>query len=89
MAKPFQRKLPMSAALRPGGQGTVPPEQSTEGREVFNIGAMKPPGGTRAPSGPTVIGKGVKMPKVPSPPKLPAAPKTQKMPTTPKMPKFK
>ncbi len=88
MAKGFQRKLPMSAALRQGGEGVVNPQDVKTG-DVFGTKGIEAPATTPAPSGPTTIGKGVKAPKPPSPPKLPAAPKSLRPPAAPKMPKFK
>ena len=82
----YKKQLPTSRALRPGGEGTVPPSKSDS--DVFNLGSMKGPKET-GPSGPTKIGKGVSMPKIP---KAPSAPKMLKAPTgikQPKQPKFR
>ena len=87
MAK-FQKKLPMSAALRQGGEGVINPQDVKKG-DVFDMGSVEAPRSPRDPVGPTQIGKGVKAPKPPSPPKLPAGPKTLKPPSMPKLGKFK
>ena len=86
----FKKKLPMSAALRQGGEGTVPPPKARS----ISLGTSKggggqfgiKPGGPNAgvkPKGPTQLGAGVKMPKEPS---LPRAPTIGRQPAAPKLP---
>jgi hypothetical protein len=68
-------KNPMSAAVRPGGPGTVKP-----GSAKLNLGSLGGPKQPKTPGGPTKIGKGVPMAnfrgggstsKIPKMPKLP------------------
>jgi hypothetical protein len=76
------QKNPMSAAVRPGGPGTVSPKKAAAGGGdgAFGIGALK---GPKMPplGGSTIIGKGVPAPKfakgggVPTIPKLPKIPR--------------
>jgi hypothetical protein len=91
----FQKKLPMSSALRPGGEGVVPPPK---GGDPFNLGSIKGPKNVAKPEGPTKIGKGipklasgggVKAVKAVQMPKMPASIKSPGFPKFPKAPKFK
>lgn len=85
MAGGFKKKLPMSAALRQGGAGTVPPPKPGGGSGGgFDIGSLKGPSlgpsASNAPKAPTKIGQGVPTPKmrgggVPTIPKMPKIPK--------------
>lgn len=86
----FKKKLPMSAAMRQGGEGTVPPPKprSSSLGSAKGSGGMfgiKPgaPGAGAKPKGPTQLGAGVKMPKEPS---LPKAPTIGRQPAAPKLP---
>ena len=63
---PFQKKLPMSAALRQGGEGVVDPQDV---KSAPTLGALK----QARPKMPS-------MPKAPSGPKAPRAPQMPKMP---------
>jgi hypothetical protein len=95
----FKKKLPMSAALRQGGEGTVPPPKprakslgsSFGGAGEFGI--QKPPKGAGGvPGKPTQVGGGISMNKAQSAAKAPTAPNIKvgpKMPSMPKMPKIK
>jgi hypothetical protein len=92
---PYQKKLPMSSALRPGGEGVVPP---AKGGDAFNLGSIKGPKNIPKPSGPTKIGKGVpamasgggvKAVKAVSMPKMPQMIKSPGFPKSPKSPRFK
>jgi hypothetical protein len=91
----FQKKLPMSSALRPGGEGVVPPPK---GGDPFNLGSIKGPKNVAKPEGPTKIGKGipklergggVKAVKAVQMPKMPETIKSPGFPKFPKAPKFK
>jgi len=67
----------MSAAMRPGGFGTVPPVKPTgQVKSVgkFDLGSLKGPKDAINPGSSTKIGKGVSAPKAPSPPKAPKPP---------------
>jgi len=77
----FQKKLPMSAALRQGGEGVVPPPK---GGDPFDLGKIKGPKNVAKPAGPTKIGKGVPAPKFAKGgsvlPKMPSMTKVTKVP---------
>lgn len=83
---PFQKKLPLSAALRPGGQGVVNPKDVQTGEDTFDLGSIKGPKSRQGPKGPTQIGKGVTMPKQP---RHPTGPKPPRAPQMPKIGKFR
>lgn len=53
----YKKKLPMSSALRPGGEGVVKPKAPPN-----FLGSMKGPKNTK-PGGPTELGEGIKIPK--------------------------
>lgn len=81
-------KNPMSAAVRPGGPGTVEPKKAGTSDKAFGIGALKGPK-TPTPGGETIIGKGVPTPKFRGGGGVPTIPKMPKMPKMPKGPRFK
>jgi hypothetical protein len=58
---PYQKKLPMSAALRQGGEGVIPPPK---GGNPFSLGDIKGPKNIAKPPSSTKIGKGVPIPKL-------------------------
>jgi hypothetical protein len=95
MAGGFKKKLPMSAAMRQGGEGTVPPPRprskslgsSLGGAGQFGI--QRGSKSTGAPSGPTNLGGGVSMNKAQSAPKAPTLPNIKAGPKLPSMPKIK
>lgn len=91
----YQKKLPMSSALRPGGEGVVPPPK---GGDTFDLGSIKGPKNIPKPAGPTKLGKGipklesgggVKAVKAVSMPKMPETIKSPGFPKSPKPPKFR
>lgn len=78
-------KNPMSAAVRPGGPGTVKPGGS--GKPI-NFGSLGGPKDPKLPGGSTKIGKGVPMPNFKGG-GVPTIPKMAKIPKMPKVPRFK
>jgi len=62
----FKKKLPMSAAMRPGGFGTVSPGKGGGGDSVKMSAAPKAPVVPKAPS----FSAGPKMPGLPKMPKF-------------------
>ena len=92
----FKKKLPMSAAMRQGGEGTVPPPKprskslgsSLGGAGEFGIQrGSKGAGGV--PGKPTSIGGGVSMNQAQKAPKAPSIPNIKVGPKLPSMPKIK
>ena len=78
-------KNPISAAMRPGGPGTVKPGGS--GKMSFgSLGGSKDP---KLPEEATRIGKGVPTPKFRGGGGVPTIPKMAKIPKMPKVPRFK
>ena len=91
----FKKTLPMSRALRQGGQGTVPPPKPRSKSLGSSLGGAgefgmqkpsKSAGGV--PGKPTQIGSGVSMNKAASAPKAPTAPSFKVGPKLPSLPKI-